>query len=492
MRPALNLPRPKGRRTVLLCMVALMLAAAVSQAGSAANAGKVIILGESLTDTQRREMLQYFQANGEDKIFTITEKETYDAMKGVLDGIGQGASGAYSSTALTCRDLGEGLDVTTRNITLVTPSMYAMALVTAGIGDATLVVSGPADSAALGLSAMAGVFKTWAIAPCASGNTSQARQRLALEELALAAAIGQAISTPSLTDGVQPAADVVLETQKTIVTDKLTKQADIDAALLKQEQARGIVIPVDQRSKLVDLFVRLSKANIDWSTFSAGWTIEYKANTQITMQGEGIAIRHARQTATAQAAAAMTATAKAAKAAAALTATADTLLTATADAEMTAAAEAAAQATQDAIAALTATAAAQPTATPTPKPTATPSPFGVSGTVNDVRGDQLSVKQVGNNDPTQYTVDVDAAISREGKAAKLAAVKKGDSVSLTIDGNTKHVRVVDATAAPIGLAERLAGFWWLLPLAAAVPIVYFGKGIFIRPEPFVVKRVVTA
>jgi hypothetical protein len=175
------------------------------------------------------------------------------------------------------------------------------------------------------------------------------------------------------------------------------------------------------------------------------------------------------------------------------TAEAAAALTATAGAQMTATAEAAAaKATQDAIAALTATAAAQPTATATPAPTATPSPFGVSGKVTGVNGDQLSVRQMGSSDPTQYTVDADATISRGGQPAKLDAVKKGDSVSLTVDGNSNHIRLISATAAPVGIAGRIAGLWWLIPLAAAVPIVFIGKGRLGGGDPFVVKRVVTA
>lgn len=489
MRPAQFFRRSRGQRAALLFLVTLVLATAASQVGLAAKTGKVITLGANLSDAQRKEMLQYFNAGGDDKIVTISEQDTDEAMKGIIDSQGVAGTGAYSSTALTCRDLGEGLNVTTRNISLITPSMYAMALVTAGIGDATLQVSGPSDSSAAGTAAMAGVFITWDLAPCESGNTTKDRQRLALEQLALTSDIGLAISTPGLTDKMQPAADVILETQKVIVTDKLTKKADIDDALLKQEQAKGIVIPADLRPKLVDFFVRLAKADIDWSTFSAGWTIDISGGTKVTMKGEGIAIRHARQTATAEAAAAMTATAEAE---AALTATAQAQLTATAAAQMTATAQAAAQATQDAIAALTATAAAQPTATATPQPTATPSPFGISGKVTDVRGDQLAVKAVGSSQAAQYTVDPDATISRGGQPAKLEAVKKGDSVSLTVDGNTNHVRVISATAAPVGLAGRIAGFWWLIPLAAAVPVVLFGKGRLGGGDPFVVKRVVTA
>ncbi len=464
--------------------LALAIVASVAgQAGFAAKKGKVITLGESLSDAQRQEMLDFFKKGPNDKVYTITEAETNEAMKGILDDIGQGVTGAYSSTALSCRDLGEGLEVQTRNISLVTPSMYAMALVTAGIGDATLVVSGPYDSSALGTTALAGVFKTWDLAPCASGNTSKERQRLALEELALTAEIGQAISSfPGATDGVQPAANVILETQKTIVIDGLKKKSDIDAALRAQETAAGIAFPEDKRAQLIDLFVRLAKADIDWSTFSAGWTITYNEdNTRITMTGEGIAIRRARQTATAQAAAAKTATAEARRA---LTATAE------AEAALTATAQAAA-ATQQAIAAMTATAAAQPTATPPPLPTPTPAPFAVTGTISRVDGDQLTIKPVGRQDPVTYTVDADARVTRDGKASELGALVKGDSATLTVDGNTQQVREIVATAAPVSVLARMAKLWWLVPALGLLGglIVVRGK---IDRDPFVVKRIAAA
>jgi uncharacterized protein YpuA (DUF1002 family) len=475
MRPAVSPAQSKGRRAALLFVVVLVLATAASQVSLAAKTGKVITLGESLSDAQRQEMLAYFKAGSNDKVVTVTEADTDEAMKGILDDVGGAVSGAYSSTALTCRELGDGLDVTTRNINLITPSMYAMALVTAGIGDATLIVSGPSDSTALGTTAMAGVFLTWDLAKCASGDTTKERQRLALEQLALTADIGQAISTdPDRRNGVQPAAEAILDTQKVIVTDRLSKSSDIDDALRKQERVSGITIPVELRSKLVDLFVRLAKADIDWSTFSAGWEIKRNAsNTQITMTGDGIAVRHARETATAEAAAARTATAEA-KAA----------LTATAEAQ-------AALATQQAIAALTATAAAQPTATPTPLPTPTPSPFGVTGKVTKIDGDQLSVKPNGQDAPTQYTVDGDAEITRGGKTAVIADIAKGDTVTLTVDGNTNHIRQIAATAAPVGIVGKLAGFWWLLPLAALAPVVVVLKGR-MGGDAFVVKRVAAA
>jgi uncharacterized protein YpuA (DUF1002 family) len=474
--------------TLVVLMLLLAIALTAGPSNLAAKSGKTITLGESLTPDQKRELLDYFKAEPDDAIYVITEADTDRAMRGIVDLGPSGPLGAYSSTALTCRELGDGLDVTTRNITLVTPSMYAMALVTAGIGDARLVVAAPSQAPALGLTALAGVFLTWDKAPCDSGNTSSKRQRLALEELALTAKIGQALVAQGLPDGVQRASDLVLDLQKTIVTDRLKKEPEIERVLSQLEQAQGITIPPDLRADLMKLMLRLATAKIDWSTFSAGWEIRRNAdNTRITMTGDGIAIRHARETATAQAAAALTATANAA---AQLTATAEAgiRMTATAQAAMTATANA--LATQQAIAALTATALAQPTMTPTPSPTATPAPFTLQGTIADVQGQRIVLKpEQPNSDAPVFRVSDAATIERGGKAASLAALAKGDAVTLTVDGNTRMVTSLVAQPAPLGLTDRLLALWWMLLCVPVAAVFLFWRSQTRAVEPFIVKRV---
>jgi hypothetical protein len=213
------------------------------------------------------------------------------------------------------------------------------------------------------------------------------------------------------------------------------------------------------------------------------------------MTGDGIAIRHARQTATAKAEAALTATAEAqaartatADAEAALTATAEAALTATAAAAMTATAEAqSALATQQAIAALTATAAAQPTATPTPQPTATPAPFAVTGTVDQVEGDRIVLKPAdGTDQSASYAVRPDAQIARDGESVPLAKIVRGDTVTLTVDGTTRLVTGLTAESVP---ASGLARFWWVPVLPAALGLCVVWLGRLRAEEPFIVKRV---
>src|SRR4051812_46634768 len=138
----------RGQRLFALTLIAILLGALLAQSGLAANKGMTITLGESLSPAQKQELLDYFGSGDDDKIETVTVADTQEAMKGIID---TPILSAYSSTALTCRDLGEGLEVKTHNIDLITPSMFAMALVTAGIGDADLVVAAPNDASAQGM-----------------------------------------------------------------------------------------------------------------------------------------------------------------------------------------------------------------------------------------------------------------------------------------------------------------------------------------------------
>ena len=512
--------RPGPHRVIAILVILAVVSSAVGRVGVAAQDGKVITLGESLSEEQRDELLDYFGYDGGDEVITITVEQTRDAMRGIFAGA-DAIPSAFSSTALTCRELGEGIDVTTYNITFqpaVPPSMYALALVTAGIGDVTLVVAAPDLAVAQGMTALAGVFESYERKPCDSGLTSETRQRLALEAMAIAADFGNLLYYNGNPNGMQVATDLVLQSQQQMVVNRLSGEAEIGDVVAAQEQAANVQMPADLRDKLVALLVRLARENIDWSTFAEGWTIEFNnadAQTfQVEMTGTGIAIERARQTATTEAAAAMTATADAAAAmtatagaenaaaqtataaaeAAAMTATADAQATvdaqatmdaqATVDAQATSDAQTAmdAQATQDAVAAMTATAAAVPTATPPP--------IGLAGKV--VSAEEAAVVVLadgGEGQPAAYQVDPEAVITRDGVAVPLADIEENDTVELTLHGGTQRVLTLAATAAPTpsSLGDVLK-FLPILGVVVLAPAGFWAWGK--RPtDPFVVKRV---
>jgi uncharacterized protein YpuA (DUF1002 family) len=473
--------KPPRRWTTLaaflsIACVAAVIALALAPLGRAAEEGRTITLGESLNDFERTELLTLFGAQPDDRILTITIADTLDAMAGIA--MVGAINSAYSSTALTCRDLGEGLDVSTVNITVVTPDLFAIALVTAGIGDATLVVAAPGAKQAQGMTALAGIFKTWDLAPCASGNTNPERQKLALEEIAIASTIGGSVIAVGIADGMQRASNIVLETQKTIVTEGLTNAGEIDAAIAAQEVNQGVYIPLELRPQLVDLMTRLAGQEIDWSTFAEGWTIERDAfNTRITMRGDGIAIRNAQASATAKAERQQT---RAAERAANKTATANAEsnnATATAQAALDMTATAEADATWQAEADLTATAEAIPTATP--------DPYSSSGKIVAVTESEIVVEQpAGSGVSSPYRLAAEVTVMRGGEPAEVADLREGDQVELTLHGGTGEVlRVAAEPVASSSLAiwRVLAGFLAVGGLLSTVVVARRQ-----RVEPFIV------
>jgi hypothetical protein len=272
----------------------------------------------------------------------------------------------------------------------------------------------------------------------------------------------------------------VLETQKTIVTEKLTESADIDVAIAAQELAQGISVAPDLRVQLVDLMTRLAAEDIDWSTFSAGWTIERQDNTRITMTGDGIAIRNARLTATAQAEAEMRQTAQAADD---MTATAEAEsrnATSTAQASLDLTATAHGEATNQAIANLTATALAQPT----PAPTATPEPVSISGKIVETHPGAITIEQDKDDRRSTFRFAANLTVERNGDVIDAAALGKGDSALLTLDGSTHEIIHVSAEPAPSNMIGQVVKFGlFLLTGTALTAVVVVRKR---REEPFIV------
>src|SRR5690242_1299865 len=237
----------RARALAGIAIAVLILAIGLINAGQAAEkkAQTIISLGESNSDAQRQELLGYFGAGDKAQVDVITVADTKQAMEAVIPGFN--LSSAFSSAALTCRPLGDGLDVTTINITQITPAMFAMALVTAGVGDATLIVAAPAAAPAQGMTALTGIFQAWDKVKCESAQTTPKRQQLALRELALTVEISTAIGEAQ----TGYAGSFVIDTQRLIVTNNSTSRAEITAAVQQMEATYGFTVPEPSRTKLL-------------------------------------------------------------------------------------------------------------------------------------------------------------------------------------------------------------------------------------------------
>lgn len=258
-------PSRHGPLGAVLAMVAIMVCAYPISV-SATEQMPTVALGESNSEAQRIEVLDLLDAADADQVVTVTVAETFQTMEGVFDL--SGVDTAYSSTALTCRSAGSGIDVMTRNIQAIPPDLYALALLTAGFSDVQLAVAAPTDAPALGMTALTGVFKTWDMTSCSASGADPERRQLALEQLALIAEIGQEPGA------VRQTTLIVLEAQQEVVEQEVTTE-EIDSIVVSRSQAFGLDLGDQDQAAIVDFLDRLSRAEIDWGSFRNGWSIQH-------------------------------------------------------------------------------------------------------------------------------------------------------------------------------------------------------------------------
>lgn len=253
-----------GRGAAGLALIGLILVG-IATPVTATDGVPIVALGESNTETQRAQVMDYLGATEGDQVVTVSVAETLQSMDGLFNLAG--VDSAYSSTAVSCLDEGAGIDVLTRNIQEIPPELYALTLLTAGMTDVRLAVAAPDDAPALGMTALTGVFKTWDMEPCSDFGGNPERRRLALEELALIAGIGQQ------SDTVRDTTLVVLEAQREVIAGRTTADT-LDATVESEADSAGLDLSAADQTAIVDFLARLERADIDWGHFTSGWSTE--------------------------------------------------------------------------------------------------------------------------------------------------------------------------------------------------------------------------
>ena len=241
----------------------------------AAEGVRTVSIGESNSEAQQQEILELLNASATDQAVTVSVAETFQTMEGIFDLAG--VDSAYSSTALTCGAEGSGIDVLTRNIEVIPPELYALALLTAGMSDVQLSVAAPTDAPALGMTAMTGVFKTWDLTACSASGADPARRQLAVEQLALIAAIGED------REAIRETTLVVLDAQQQVVGKQLTPE-EIDAIVAAEAAESNLDLGDTDRAAITEFLGRLAGTGVDWGRFTAGWT------TQFAEDGSGVVL----------------------------------------------------------------------------------------------------------------------------------------------------------------------------------------------------------
>lgn len=218
----------------------------------------VISFGEDLTDQQKRELMDYFYSwqKGRDRdtqYITVSNKEERDYLQGLIDEELIG-SRAISSVYCETLDRSRGIEVETRNITAITPFMYANALSTAGIENARVIVAAP--FAVSGTAALTGIIKAFETAQ--GEKLDEKAKETAHEEIAETSKLARKI-------GSNKAEKLIYEVKRQVVERNISEPEEIKKIILEVSAKLNINIPAADIERMVGLMQRLNSLNMNIS-----------------------------------------------------------------------------------------------------------------------------------------------------------------------------------------------------------------------------------
>lgn len=160
---------------------------------------------------------------------------------------------ALSSVLVEKRDKGEGIDVTTKNITYCTAGMYENALTTAGVTDATVTVAGPFNIT--GTAALVGAMNAYE--DMTGEDISSESKDAATNELVVTSELaGQ------LNDSDKAEQFLALIKEK-VLSDDAKSESDINDIIDECSKDLDITVTDDQKAQIAELMQKINKLDLN-------------------------------------------------------------------------------------------------------------------------------------------------------------------------------------------------------------------------------------
>ena len=219
--------------TLSAIMIAGLMTFQANVSADAVEEKPYLSLGADLSTDQKSKVLELLdvdeKALDQYNIVTVTNADEHKYLDDYLDSSVIGTK-ALSSVLVEKRDKGEGIDVTTKNITYCTAGMYENALTTAGVTDATVTVAGPFNIT--GTAALVGAMNAYEDMTGEDISSDKAEQFLAL------------IKEKVLSDDVKSESDI------NDIIDECSKDLDI-------------TVTDDQKAQIAELMQKINKLDLN-------------------------------------------------------------------------------------------------------------------------------------------------------------------------------------------------------------------------------------
>lgn len=243
----------KWTALVLSAMLVIVLCSPNVTYADAAEGDVIIILGEDLTKDQKVKVLADLEAPNNATELTVTNKEEHKYLGNYLSKA-QIGSRALSSAKIEIGKAGSGLSVTTNHINWVTNDMYLNAMITAGVKDAHVTITAPFDVS--GTAALTGIIKAYEVTT--DTKIPEEQKQVANEEIVKTAELSDSIGTEETT--------TLMTNIKEQLAEKQPQTREEMQSLVENTASNlNVTIPEAQLSGLVDLFMNMKDANINWN-----------------------------------------------------------------------------------------------------------------------------------------------------------------------------------------------------------------------------------
>ena len=219
-----------------------------------------LALGADLSDDQKNTVLSIMGIDPANlanyNVTYVTNAQEHQYLDSYVDSSKIGSK-SWSSVVIVKRKKGNGLNISTNNITYCTVGMYKNALTTAGITDADIIVAGPKPIS--GTAALVGIFEAY-----------EAMTGEAVQDNVVDAALNELVVTGELEASIQGLTDQEVEEFiayiKSLIAEKgLTDEKSINEAIDEACDKYGVTLSDDERQKIVDLLLKITSLGIDLS-----------------------------------------------------------------------------------------------------------------------------------------------------------------------------------------------------------------------------------
>ncbi len=241
---------------LLLLFVAAVSAGRLTVRADAVEERPYLSLGADLSAEEEKKVLSLLGVDPADledyTIVRISNKDEHDYLDSYLSSSVIG-SRALSSVLVEKAGKGEGISVSTQNISYCTEKMYINALTTAGITDADVKVAGPFRIT--GTAALVGAMKAYEemTGEEISGEQSDAATNELVVTGALAEDLGDA----------EEAEDLVAEIKERVIKEDIQDSSDIQDIIDETCKERNITLTDDQKQQISDLMKKIDKLDIN-------------------------------------------------------------------------------------------------------------------------------------------------------------------------------------------------------------------------------------